>query len=432
MSRPLFVKVNNTWKEGVPYIKVGNTWKQITKLSTKVSGVWQPWKLEESHEHIYTISYAWNSNKCTAKAVCSCGDQITETKTGTYRKRTTATCCQVLVYDYYVNGWQNSHVFSGPKYSPDYYGEKDYTNHTGLNSFDAQEATCTSSGWKAHSCCSDCGKYYDANGTETTWEKLVIPKDPNKHSKVTTSFQSKDNYQHGTLNKCSACKAEWWTDTANHTWQGDDRYGYACTGGCGSTVGPCKHLNVTSTGADATCTTDGYWTYTCNDCGHTWSETQPHTGHSNYVEIESNGNGTHSKVQYCEWCDYRRVVSSQACSADTCEGTTCKSCGATITAAGHSYGAIQYSPVGTTQHYRYKECTRDGCSAHHPNSQTVNCTFSGAITYLGYSASSHTYTQQCANCTNTTRKTGSHVITSGTCACGYKPSGGSGGDITIK
>ena len=60
----------------------------------------------------------------------------------------------------------------------------------------------------------------------------------------------------------------------------------------GSDEPACEHTNTTTTTVDATCTTDGSTTVTCNDCGETVStETIPATGHS----YDENGE--------CENCD---------------------------------------------------------------------------------------------------------------------------------
>ena len=117
-----------------------------------------------------------------------------------------------------------------------------------------------------------------------------------------------------------------------------------------------------------TCTTDGTATYTCTNCGGTYTETTPATGHSYNSVVTAptcteEGYTTHT----CSACgdtytdnsvpalghDYVETVSSATCTTDGTATYTCSVCGDTYTetipATGHNYTSTVVEPTCTTE-----------------------------------------------------------------------------------
>ena len=201
-------------------------------------------------------------------------------------------------------------------------------------------------------------------------------------------------------------------------------------GACATTE-ECGHPNATST-TTATCTEAGETTFTCPDCGATWTDEAAALGHA-WGEWTDNGDGTHTHTcsrdashtekQACSFGE--GVVTTPA----TCEAAgertyTCADCGATKTEAiaqlSHAYrqtkevaptcteaGYTEYTcdNCGDTKEeagetalgHEYeglacegKHCTRDGCTEEIPaqphryersGTKDATCTESGKIVY---------------------------------------------------
>lgn len=81
MSRPLFVKVNNAWKEGTSYIKVGGSWKQVTELGVRIAGSWkssgEPHTTHVFDQQVVSPQYEIFPPRCIEDGLyyysCSCG-----------------------------------------------------------------------------------------------------------------------------------------------------------------------------------------------------------------------------------------------------------------------------------------------------------------------------------------------------------------------
>lgn len=81
MSRPLFVKVNNAWKEGTSYIKVGGSWKQVTELGVRIAGTWkssgEPHTTHVFDQQVVSSQYEILAPRCIENGLyyysCSCG-----------------------------------------------------------------------------------------------------------------------------------------------------------------------------------------------------------------------------------------------------------------------------------------------------------------------------------------------------------------------
>lgn len=148
---------------------------------------------------------------------------------------------------------------------------------------------------------------------------------------------------------------------------------------------------------DPTCTEDGYTTYTCVDCGHTYAETIPATGHDwgePYYSDEfftgygcacnkcgelNNLDAPMSKLDTpvihlyeetyvnCEHTDYTSELTKPvSCTEDGIVTCTCKVCGYqwtnTLSSAGHYYESVVTDPTCTTGGYTTHTCVDCGDS----------------------------------------------------------------------
>ena len=103
----------------------------------------------------------------------------------------------------------------------------------------------------------------------------------------------------------------------------------------------CKHTDKTSTVTAATCTAQGYTTYTCKSCGYSYKD--------NYTDKKA-----HS---YGEWT----TATAATCTADGTEQRACTACGnkeeRTINAWGHKYESVVTEPTCTEQGYTTYTCS---------------------------------------------------------------------------
>ncbi|MBQ3214579.1 MAG: hypothetical protein IJB11_00515, partial [Oscillospiraceae bacterium] len=130
-----------------------------------------------------------------------------------------------------------------------------------------------------------------------------------------------------------------------------------------------------------TCTTDGYTTYTCTDCGHSYIDDMvTATGHSYTADVTAPGCASAGYTTYtCADC------------GDTYKGDT-------VPATGHSYISVVTKPTCTTEGYTTYTCSACG------NSYQGNTV----------AATGHTYTSKVTAPTCT-----SSGYTTNTCACGH-------------
>ncbi|MDY2720447.1 MAG: InlB B-repeat-containing protein, partial [Candidatus Faecousia sp.] len=138
----------------------------------------------------------------------------------------------------------------------------------------------------------------------------------------------------------------------------------------------CAHSSTTTTTVDATCTTAGSVTVTCDVCGIILStDTIPATGHS-YSDWASNNNGTHSRTcSVCgdvetENCSYTTSVSGATISY------TCSVCGYSYSEVKDTYTVTYSAPSGITT-----ADVLDGETVTLPTADAVEgYTFSGWVT----------------------------------------------------
>lgn len=96
-----------------------------------------------------------------------------EAKPGTCNTGSTPEYWECLLCGQYF--WQSGGNWLSRSYTPEGVGRKDPANHDGnLKPVAAKAATCTNDGNEAYSYCSACGKYYDADGKETTLDAVTL------------------------------------------------------------------------------------------------------------------------------------------------------------------------------------------------------------------------------------------------------------------
>ena len=147
---------------------------------------------------------------------------------------------------------------------------------------------------------------------------------------------------------------------------GDGSYGSWTCPSCGS------HTWVLDYQSDATCTSNGYRSYSCA-CGQTKSETIYASGHSySYGSWEEYSSSQHRREAYCRNCgatDYDYASHSMSygswsnsSSSQHSRTVSCRTCGYSTTDYGsHSYSTGSWSKYSDTQHRRSKTCS--GCGA---------------------------------------------------------------------
>ena len=147
---------------------------------------------------------------------------------------------------------------------------------------------------------------------------------------------------------------------------GDGSYGSWTCPSCGS------HTWVLDYQSDATCTSNGYRSYSCA-CGQTKSETIYASGHSySYGSWEEYSSSQHRREAYCRNCgassyDYASHSLSYGSwsndsSSQHSRTVSCRTCGYSTTDYGsHSYSTGSWSKYSDAQHRRSKTCS--GCGA---------------------------------------------------------------------
>lgn len=150
---------------------------------------------------------------------------------------------------------------------------------------------------------------------------------------------------------------------------GDGSYGSWTCPSCGS------HTWVLDYQSDATCTSNGYRSYSCA-CGQTKSETIYASGHSySYGSWEEYSSSQHRREAYCRNCgasiyDYASHSLSYGSwsndsSSQHSRTVSCRTCGYSTTDYGsHSYSTGSWSKYSDTQHRRSKTCSGCGASAY--------------------------------------------------------------------
>ena len=171
---------------------------------------------------------------------------------------------------------------------------------------------------------------------------------------------------HANYNECNSCHYVQYLGTYTTKSHGSGAYGSGTCPDCGS------HTWVLQSQQAATCTSNGYRSYSCA-CGQTKNETIYATGHSySYGSWEQYSASQHRREAYCRNCgdsDYEYASHSMSYGSwsnysDSQHSRTasCRTCGYSTTDYGnHSYSTGSWSKYSDTQHRRSKTCS--GCGA---------------------------------------------------------------------
>ena len=171
---------------------------------------------------------------------------------------------------------------------------------------------------------------------------------------------------HANYNECYLCHYVQYLGTYTYKSHGAGGYGSGTCPDCGS------HTWVLQSQQAATCTSNGYRSYSCA-CGQTKSETIYASGHNySYGSWEQYSSSQHRREAYCRNCgnsDYEYASHSMSYgswsnSSSSQHGRTasCRTCGYSTTYYGnHSYSTGSWSKYSDTQHRRSKTCS--GCGA---------------------------------------------------------------------
>ena len=171
---------------------------------------------------------------------------------------------------------------------------------------------------------------------------------------------------HANYNECNSCHYVQYLGTYTYKSHGAGAYGSGTCPDCGS------HTWVLQSQQAATCTSNGYRSYSCA-CGQTKSETIYSSGHSySYGSWEQYSSSQHRRTGSCRNCgatDYDYASHSMSygawsnsSSSQHSRSATCRTCGYSTTEySSHSYSTGAWSKYSDTQHRRSKTCS--GCGA---------------------------------------------------------------------
>ena len=171
---------------------------------------------------------------------------------------------------------------------------------------------------------------------------------------------------HANYNECNSCHYVQYLGTYTTKSHGSGAYGSGTCPDCGS------HTWVLQSQQAATCTSNGYRSYSCA-CGQTKSETIYASGHSySYGSWEQYSSSQHRREAYCRNCgdsDYEYASHSMSygswsnsSSSQHSRTASCRTCGYSTTDYGnHSFTTGSWSKYSDTQHRRSKTCS--GCGA---------------------------------------------------------------------
>ena len=214
------------------------------------------------------------------------------------------------------------------------------SNHIWNSGDETTAPTCATAGVKTFTC-SDCGTTYTEavpatdNHTYGKWQKC----DGNSHIRYCTGVDcdASETAEHVwdkglvttkptcategiktfTCTDCDATYTESVPATGEHVygdWQklDDDKHIHYCTGADCEASETADHIwNAGAVTTEPTCATNGVKTYTCSDCGATYTESVPATGEHVYGEWEQYDEPNH--IHYCtgDDCDASETESHE-------------------------------------------------------------------------------------------------------------------------
>ena len=283
--------------------------------------------------------------------------------------------------------WSNSN--RNERYFYDLYG----SNSGGTMS--ASDVSLTSTGSIIGNCPS-CGKY--------SFQGVYV--------EVAHSSRGHANY-----NECNACHYVQYLGTYTTKSHGSGAYGSGTCPDCGS------HTWVLQSQQAATCTSNGYRSYSCA-CGQTKSETIYSSGHSySYGSWEQYSSSQHRRTGTCRNCgatDYDYASHSMSygswsnsSSSQHSRSATCRTCGYSTTEySSHNYSTGAWSKYSDTQHRRSKTCS--GCGASTYDYADHSYSYGS---WVSDNEVRHKRTKTCSACGDSGYEYADHVDTDGDGKC---------------
>lgn len=213
---------------------------------------------------------------------------------------------------------------------------------------------------------------------------------------------------HANYNECNSCHYVQYLGTYTTKSHGAGGYGSGTCPDCGS------HTWILQNVQDATCTSNGYRSYSCA-CGQTKSETIYSSGHSySYGSWEEYSSSQHRRESYCRNCgassyDYASHSLSYGSwsndsSSQHSRTVSCRTCGYSTTDYGsHSYATGSWSKYSDAQHRRSKTCS--GCGA--TDYDYANHSYSYG-NWSKYDETQHRRTKTCSACGDSDYEYGDH------------------------
>ena len=222
---------------------------------------------------------------------------------------------------------------------------------------------------------------------------------------------------HANYNECNSCHYVQYLGTYTTKSHGSGAYGSGTCPDCGS------HTWVLQSQQAATCTSNGYRSYSCA-CGQTKSETIYASGHNySYGSWEQYSSSQHRREAYCRNCgdsDYEYASHSMSygswsnsSSSQHSRTASCRTCGYSTTDYGnHSYSTGSWSKYSDTQHRRSKTCSGCGASTY----DYANHSYSYG-SWVSDSETQHKRTKTCSACGDSGYEYADHTDTNGDGKC---------------
>ena len=222
---------------------------------------------------------------------------------------------------------------------------------------------------------------------------------------------------HANYNECYLCHYVQYLGTYTYKSHGAGGYGSGTCPDCGS------HTWVLQSQQAATCTSNGYRSYSCA-CGQTKNETIYATGHSySYRGWEQYSASQHRREAYCRNCgdsDYEYASHSMSygswsnsSSSQHSRTASCRTCGYSTTDYGnHSYSTGSWSKYSDTQHRRSKTCSGCGTSTY----DYANHSYSYG-SWVSDSETQHKRTKTCSACGDSGYEYADHTDANGDGKC---------------
>ena len=222
---------------------------------------------------------------------------------------------------------------------------------------------------------------------------------------------------HANYNECNACHYVQYLGTYTTKSHGSGAYGSGTCPDCGS------HTWVLQSQQAATCTSNGYRSYSCA-CGQTKSETIYSGGHNySYGSWEQYSSSQHRRTGFCRNCgatDYDYASHSMSygswsnsSSSQHSRSATCRTCGYSTTEYNsHSYSTGSWSKYSDTQHRRSKTCS--GCGASTYDYADHSYSYGS---WVSDSETQHKRTKTCSACGDSGYEYADHTDTNGDGTC---------------